>query len=186
MDTTMEGKLKLLTNAAALAKKSGNRAAEADYLGQLYSTKKEPNNVDLYNWGFANYQAGKYPTADSIFTIYQEKYPNEIFGYLWKARSLQAQDTTMAQGLAVPAYEKLAEMARTLDSVKYKSQAVSAYFYLVSYYNDIKKDKATALKYLDKVLEVDPANADAARIKDILNKPQKKTAAGGGSKSNTK
>lgn len=178
MDTAYESKLELLENAAAFAKSKGNRAAEAQFLGQLYQTKKTPNNVDLYNWGFANYQAGNYKSADSLFTQYTEKYPNEIFGYLWRARSNQAMDTTMEQGLAVPHYEKLAEMARSLDSVKYKGQAVSSYFYLVQYHNDIKKDKAAALRYVDKVLEVDPGNADAIRIRDILNKsPQKKTAA---------
>ncbi|ULQ50792.1 tetratricopeptide repeat protein [Flavihumibacter fluvii] len=176
LDTALDSRVELIANAAALAKKSGNRSAEAKYLGQAYALKKSPNNVDLYNWGFSNYQAGQYTTADSIFTAYAEKYPNEIFGYLWRARSNQAMDTAMTQGLAVPHYEKLAEMARSLDPVKYKGQAVSAYFYLVQYYNDIKKDKATAVKYCEKVLEVDPSNPDAARIKDILNKPAKKTA----------
>ena len=176
MDTALDSRIELMANAAALSKKSGNRAAEAKYLGMAYNSKKNPSNVDLYNWGFSNYQATQYQTADSIFTVYAEKYPNEIFGYLWRARSNQAMDTSMTQGLAVPHYEKLAEMARTLDPVKYKGQAVSAYFYLVQYYNDIKKDKVTAVKYVDKVLEVDPANPDAARIKDVLNKPAKKTA----------
>ena len=84
----------------------------------------------------------------------------------------------MAQGLAVDAYKTLAEKARTLpDSAKYKGQAVSSYFYLVSYYNDIKKDKATAISYTDKILEVDPENADAKRIKDILSKSPKQPAA---------
>jgi Tfp pilus assembly protein PilF len=175
MDTALDTRIDLITNAAALAKKAGNRVAEAKYLGQAYALKKTPNNVDLYNWGFSNYQATQYKTADSIFAVYIEKYPNEIFGYLWRARSNQAMDTTMAQGLAVPHYEKLAEMARSLDPVKYKGQAVSAYFYLVQYYNDIKKDKSTAVKYVDKVIEVDPANPDAARIKEVLNKPAKKT-----------
>ncbi|MBZ5859477.1 tetratricopeptide repeat protein [Flavihumibacter profundi] len=176
LDTSLDSRLDLIASAAALAKKSGNRSLEAKYLGQAYNSKKSPSNVDLYNWGSSNYQAGQYKTADSIFVAYTEKYPNEIFGYLWHARSLQAQDTAMTQGLAVPAYEKLAEVSRSLDPVKYKGQAVSAYFYLVSYYNDIKKDKATAIKYLDKVLEVDPGNPDAARIKDILSKPPKKAA----------
>lgn len=179
-DTAMESKLELMTNAAALAKKTGNRLGEAKYLGQLYATKKTPNNVDLYNWGFANYQAANYQTADSIFAIYSEKYPNEIFGYLWRARANQAMDTSMTAGLAVPHYEKLGEMARTLDSVKYKGQAVSSYFYLVQYYNDIKKDKEKALEYIDKVLEVDPTNETAVRIKDVLSKaPAKKTSSSG-------
>ncbi len=176
LDTAQDSRMELMANAAALAKKSGNRQMEADILGRLYTTKKDPSNVDLYNWGFAKYQAAQYKTADSVFNIYKEKYPNEIYGYLWSARSLQAQDTTMEQGLAVPAYEQLAEKSIELDPVKYKAQAVTSYFYLVSYYNDIKKDKATATKYLDKVLEVDPGNADATRIKDILNKPPRKGA----------
>jgi tetratricopeptide (TPR) repeat protein len=180
LDTAQASRLELMTNAAAQAKKSGNRELEAEYLGRLYQVKKDPSNVDMYNWGFANYQAKNYQRADSIFTQYQAKYPNEIYGYLWTARSKQAMDTSMAQGIAVPDYEKLAQKAMELDPVKYKGQAVSAYFYLVQYHNDIKKDKAAAMKYLDKILEVDPANADAARIKEILNKPQKKTGSSSG------
>lgn len=180
MDTAMESKLELMTNAAALAKKTGDRIGEAKYLGQVYSAKKDPNNVDLYNWGFANYQAALYPQADSIFAIYTEKYPNEIFGYLWRARANQAMDTTMAQGLAVPHYEKLGEMALSLDAAKYKGQAVSSYFYLVQYHNDIKKDPAKALEYIEKVLAVDPANETAVKIRDILSKAaNKKTGSTG-------
>lgn len=178
LDTSAAGRAELMTDAAAMAKKSGNRFMEADILGRLYAQKKDPSNVDLYNWGFAKYQAAQYPTADSIFNVYIEKYPNEIYGYLWTARAKQAQDTSMTQGLAVQAFERLGDKARELDSVKYKGQAVMAYFYLASYHNDIKKDKASAIKYLDKVLAVDPTNADATRFKDILNKPAKKPAAG--------
>ncbi|WP_290789403.1 tetratricopeptide repeat protein [Flavihumibacter sp. UBA7668] len=182
MDTAMESKLELMTNAAALAKKTGNRVMEAKYLGELFKTKKDPNNVDLYNWGFANYQAAQYPQADSIFAIYTEKYPNEIFGYLWRARANQAMDTTMAQGLAVPHYEKLGEMSLSLDAAKYKGQAVSSYFYLVQYHNDIKKDPAKALEYIEKVLAIDPANETAVKIKDILSKAvNKKAGSSGGS-----
>lgn len=77
----------------------------------------------------------------------------------------------MAQGLAVDAYKKLAEMAIKIDSVKFKTQAISSHFYLVQYYNDIKKDKASAINHLDQVLAIDPTNADAIRIKEILNRP---------------
>ena len=178
-DTSYLGKQELLINAAAFAKKSGNRLAEANFLKQSYNTKKDPVNTDLYNLGQAYYQGQDYKTADSIYcTVYESKYPNEIFGYLWCARSKQAQDTTMAQGLAVDAYKTLAEKARSLpDSAKYKGQAISSYFYLVSYYNDIKKDKATAISYTDKILEVDPENADAKRIKEILTKAPKQPTA---------
>jgi len=177
MDTIASNKIKLIQKGAALAKSLGNRKEEANWLGVAYKIDTAPNQNDLYNWAYANYQAGEYKVADSLFCgVYQTKYPDEIFGYLWCARSLQAQDTTMEQGLAVDAYKKLAEMALKIDSVKFKSQAISSNFYLVSYYNDIKKDKETAVDHIDKVLEIDPANPDAIRIKEILTKPAARPA----------
>jgi tetratricopeptide (TPR) repeat protein len=176
-DTAAANKVKYIQTGAALAKRLGNRAEEARWLGVAYGIDQNPTQTDLYNWGYAHYQAANYKTADSIFcNLYQSKYPNEIYGYLWCARSLQAQDTTMEQGLAVEAYKKLADMALQIDSAKFKTQAVSSNFYLVSYYNDIKKDKAAAISYIDRVLAIDPANADAIRIKDILNKPAARPA----------
>jgi hypothetical protein len=83
----------------------------------------------------------------------------------------------MAQGLAVPHYEKLAEQAMAIDPVKYKSQAINANFYLAQYYNDIKKDKPAAITYLDKILAIDPANAPAQSAKDALSKAAKAPAA---------
>jgi len=176
-DTLAENKLKYITAALDLAKKIGNKAAAADLAATLYKSKKDPSNADLYNWGYSNYQAGNYKTADSIFCgMYQSKYPNEIFGYLWCARSLQAEDdTTNPKGLAVNAYEKLAQMGRTLpDSAKYKSQVIQSYFYLASYYNDVKKDKPKAIGYMEKVLEVDPTNSSAQGIINALKKPPAK------------
>jgi Flp pilus assembly protein TadD len=189
-DTVIENKVKFIQRGAALAKKLGNRSEEANWLGEAYAIKKNPNQNDVYNWGLAHYQAGNYTTSDSIFCgIYQSKYPNEIFGYLWCARSKEAQDTTWASGIAEPAYQKLAEMAMTIDSTKYRAQAVSARYKLVVYYNDVKKDKAAAIAEVEKWLAIDPMNADAAKIKDILTKapPPRQPAApkpkNGGTKS---
>jgi len=191
-DSLPENKVKYIQRGAALAKRMGNRNEEAIWLGIAYSVKKNPSNRDLYDWGFAHYQSGNYVTSDSIFCgIYQSKYPNEIIGYLWCARSKQGQDdSTNSKGLAVEAFKVLAEKARQIDSVRYKSQAVSAYFFLAQYYNDIAKDKTAAIGYLDKVLEVDPTNPDAARFKEILSRPPPKTPAQpkpktGGTKSGT-
>lgn len=171
LDTALENKIKFTQVGAELAKKLGDRNQEANWYGIAYALEKEPGQTDLYKWAYAHYQAGNYPTADSLFCgVYQSKYPEEIYGYLWCARAKQAMDTTMEQGLAVEAYKTLAEKALTLDSGKFKSQAIFANFYLVSYYNDIEKDMEAAISYVDKVLEIDPANADGLRIKDILTK----------------
>ena len=182
-DTLAENRAKYLQKGLDLAKKLNYKQGTADLAAIQYASKKDPNQNDVYNWGIANYQSGNYKTADSIFCgIYESKWPNEIFGYLWCARSKQAQDdSTNSQGLAVEAYDKLAAMGRALDStakvagsadsVKYKSTIVTSYFYLAQYYNDIKKDKPMAISYLAKVLEVDPTNSTAQKFKDMLSKP---------------
>lgn len=170
-DTVAENKIKYINKAAALAKKQGDRKQEANWLGIAYGLKKEPSQTDLYNWGMANYQAANYTTADSIFCgLYQTKFPDQIFGYLWCARAKQAMDTAMTTGIAVAPYEKLAEMATKLDSVKFKSQIINAYMYLAQYANDAKKDPKTALSYVDKILAIDPANQFATSAKPALQK----------------
>lgn len=175
-DTALENKIKYINLAAEMAKKMGDRKQQANWLGVAYRMDKNPNQNDLYNYGFAHYQAGNYDSSMNIFcSQYQSKYPNEIFGYLWCARSAQAKDTTWESGVAVEPYKKLAEMAIKIDSVKYKVQALQAYSLLAAYYNNVKKDKALAIENLKKILEIDPGNTDAQKFIEMLQKPPKTT-----------
>ena len=179
MDTLLDDKQKYASEALDLAKQLHNKQAAAMLSGAVYNSLKSPTNSDLFKYGMANYSAGNYKSSDSIFCgVYETKYPNEIFGYLWCAKSKQAEDdSTNSQGLAVQAYEKLAQFARSIpDSAKYKNQVIGAYFYLASYYNDIKKDKSKAIEYMQKVLEVDPENATAKNVIGMLTKPPKQAA----------
>jgi tetratricopeptide (TPR) repeat protein len=197
-DTLPQNRAKYLAQGLDLAKKLNYKQGVAELAAVEYASKKEPTQTDVYNWGIANYQAGNYKTADSIFCgIYESKCPSEIFGYLWCARSKQAQDDSLnSQGLAVEAYDKLAAMARALDStakaagspdsVKYKNTAVTSYFYLAQYYNDIKKDKGMAVNYLQKVVEIDPTNSTAQKFIDALTKkPAARPATSGGTRPKT-
>lgn len=171
IDTLVENKVKYITQAAALAKKLGDRNQEATWLGVAYRMDKNPTQTDLYNWGYAHYQAANYDSAIAIFCgEYQTKYPNEIFGYLWCARAWDGKDSTWASGDAVTAFETLATKAMEIDSVKYKAQAVNALFRLTTYSNDVKKDSKQALAYIDRILVIDPANQYAPKIRDVLQK----------------
>ncbi len=178
-DTTLESKLDLLAKAGALAKRVGQRDAEAAFLKQLYGLKKNPSNVDLYNLGQAYYQAKNYVAADSIYCgVYETKYADEIIGYLWCARSKRAQDDSVnSAGLAIPAYKMLIDKAKQLDSVKYKSQILQSYYTLIPYYNDQKKDRDSALYYANRGVEFDPTNPDLLRMQTILSKPPAKAQA---------
>jgi tetratricopeptide (TPR) repeat protein len=180
MDTIDTDKQKFAAEGLELAKQLKNKQAAAVLSGAVYNSLKNPNNSDLFKYGMSNYSAGNYKTADSIFCgVYQTKYPTEIFGYLWCAKSKQAEDDSLnSQGLAVQPYEKLAQFARSMpDSNKYKSQIIGAYFYLASYYNDVKKDKSKAIEYMQKVLEVDPTNETAQKVVKLLTAPPPKQPA---------
>lgn len=185
LDTAMQSKMTLISDAAAFASRVGNHTEQARLLGQIFNTKKEPTNRDLYDWGYANYQAGNFVTADSIFCgVYKTKYPTEVFGYLWCARSAYAQDTTMEKGLAVEPYKQLIAFADTAKD-KYKGTLVQAHGYLASYYANVAKNKDSAVASLQQILSLDPENASAKQAIAILTRPASKSG-GAPTKSSTK
>jgi tetratricopeptide (TPR) repeat protein len=188
-DTLAVNKAKYLAQAQDLATKLGNKKALASIARIVYTGLKDPTNSDLFKFGMAYYQAGMYPTADSIFCgIYEQKYPDEVFGYLYCMRVKALEDDSVgSQGLAVDAEMKLADFGRakdsiakatgTKDSILYKKYVIDSYSRLAFYYNNTKKDKQQAIFWLSKILEVDPGNADASKYIQLLNKPARQAPA---------
>jgi tetratricopeptide (TPR) repeat protein len=157
--------------------------AQAKWLGLYYQGNPKASNVDLFNWGVAAYRCENYPLADSVFNLYTSRYPEQPFGYYWRARSSAAIDTTMATGLAIPHYSKLIEVISHGDtarlnpdslSARDKKWVVEAYAYLAAYETNTRKNFEKAIEYFDKVLEVDPENADARKYIPILEANVKK------------
>lgn len=172
MDTVVENKTKYLNKAAALAKAKGDRNQEAILLGIAYRMDPNPSQRDLYNYGFAHYQAKNYDSTIAVFGLYKQKFPNEIYGYLWSARAARDKDTTLELGLAAAEYTQLLENAKRIDSVKYKPQLIESLSMLAGYQNNVKKDKDSAVYYLNKILEVDPGNKTATQFIEVLTKPR--------------
>jgi tetratricopeptide (TPR) repeat protein len=159
---------KKLAGMAATAKDFG---AQAHWLGKYNTGNDRATNVDLFNWGLAYYRAGDYPMADSVFGVYTTKYPEQGFGYYWRARSNVAIDTSMERGLAIPYYQKLIELiSKDTSNATNKKWLVEAYAYLAAYETNVKKDFQQAITYFEKLLQVDPDNADAKKYVDILEK----------------
>jgi len=154
---------------ASLANEKKDYVTESLWLGKYYEAKERPNNVDLFRWGLAAFRAGNYSTADSVFGLYTERYPEQGFGYYWRARSNAAIDTTLSEGLAIPHYEKLIATISddTLTSTN-KKWLVEAYSYLASYETNTEKDYKEAIGYFDKILEIDPENDAARKYVEIL------------------
>jgi tetratricopeptide (TPR) repeat protein len=156
---------------ARLSRELNNSSEEAFWLGRIYSDDPTANNVTLFNWGLAAYKAEDYQQADSVFGLYTSKYPDQGFGYYWRARTNARIDTSMAKGLAVPYYLNLLEVIAkdTLSSTDTKWMK-EAYGYLASYEANTEKDYGEAINYFEKLMVIDPSNEQVARNIKILEK----------------
>jgi tetratricopeptide (TPR) repeat protein len=156
---------------ADLEKNQKDYAGQAKWLEKFYTGNKNATNIDLFYWGVAHYQADEFQKADSVFGLYIAKYPEQSFGYYWKARINTAMDKDMAKGLALPYYEKVVELLQNdTANQNYKSWMVEAYAYMAAYEANSQKDYVEAVDYFQKVLQVDPANEDAKKYNAILEK----------------
>jgi tetratricopeptide (TPR) repeat protein len=176
-DTVIANKVKYIQKAADLAKKIGDRAQQANWLGIAYKVDPDPSQKALFDWGFAHYQAKNYQAADSIFCgVYQTKFPDQLFGYLWCARTAVARDTTLEQGLFVQPFKKLISFTDTLpDSTrtKYKGTIVEAHTYLAQYYANVAKQTDSAIVNLEKIVAIDPSRTEIAKTIEQLKNPPK-------------
>jgi Tfp pilus assembly protein PilF len=169
LDTVADNKAAYMKDLAAIYKQKDDRSQEAYWLGKLYQAKADPSNLDLYYWGLAHYSAREYVQADSVFGVYTEKYPDHIHGFYWRAKSSALIDTAMEHGTAIPHYQKVIELAAA-DSIKNKSLLIQAYGYVGAYKANTEKDFEGALLNFNKILELEPENADALKYSDILKK----------------
>ena len=135
---------------------------------------KKSTNVDLFNWGLAWFQAGNFEKSDSVFGMYVDKYPTQLFGYYWRARSNAAIDTTMEQGLAIPYYLKVVEIGELDTTGSSKRQLIESYGYLAGYETNQNKNYGKAIEYFEKLLQLDPTNEQAKKYVQILKETMAK------------
>jgi tetratricopeptide (TPR) repeat protein len=144
---------------------------QAQWLGKFYTGNAKATNLDLFNWGLAHFRAQEYPASDSVFARYATQYPEQAFGHYWRARSNAVMDKDMAQGLAVPHYQKVIGIAgQDTASETNRMWLVEAYAYLAAYETNTRKNYAEAINYFQKLLAIDPQNADAAKYIRVLEK----------------
>lgn len=163
---------------AALYKKEKDYPDEALWLGKYYVGNNKATNLDLFNWGLAHYMAKNYPMADSVFGMYETKYPDQCFGYYWKARSAAAIDTAMTTGMAIPSYAKIIEIdGKDTTNRTNRKHLIEAYGYIAAYRANTQKDYEGAIDYFQRLLALDPGNSDAERYVAILKKTISRKAA---------
>lgn len=162
---------KYYARLASLAKAREDYVKQAKWLGRYYGSRPDASNVDLFNWGVAAYRAQDYLQSDSAFAIYTAKYPEQAFGFYWRALNNAAIDTAMTEGRAIPHYQKLIEViGNDASTANHKKWKMDAYTYLAAYETNTEKDYQEAINYFGKVLEIDPDNEDARKYIAILEK----------------
>lgn len=160
-----------------LYKEQKDFANEAKWTGRYYAGNNKATNVDLFNWAVAHYRAENYAAADSVFSVYVQKYPEQSYGYYWQARVNAARDEGMREGLAIPHYEKLVEVLQKEEmNENNKRWLLEAYNYMAAYETNTEKDYEQAIQYFDKVLELNPDDADAKKYKTMLEKQTNDTS----------
>ncbi|MDE3234775.1 MAG: tetratricopeptide repeat protein [Bacteroidota bacterium] len=156
---------------AATYTKEKNYHEQAYWLGKVYQLNKAATNVDLFYWGVAAYKAKEYANADSVFARYTTKYPDQVFGYYWRARSNAAIDTAMETGIAIPHYQKMIEViGKDTANTNNRKWLIQAYGYLAAYKANKEKQYNEALDYYERVLALDPKNEEAEKYKEVLEK----------------
>jgi hypothetical protein len=178
LDTLESNKVEYINAIAANYAASKNYKAAGDWYKKVLDIKKNYGKIDLYNTAYNYYLADSCKSADSIYALYTQKYPDELYGYKWRAKSNECIDSTRAQGLANPYYEKVIALAEA-DTAKEKVKAdlIGAYNYMVAYHYNIKNDRDTALSYLDRILAIDPTNEAATKNREAINAATQKQKA---------
>lgn len=138
--------------------------------------------TDLFYANVAYYFAGQNEKGREIALVMEQKYPDEVFGYEWAFNNSRAMiDTvsnTVRDSLAAPDALKLLDFSQK-DTVKYQKQLLSASLFLVDYYVNYAKDAVKALVYINKAINMDPANENYKNIRDQIEKVVKQQSNSG-------
>jgi tetratricopeptide (TPR) repeat protein len=186
MDTSATDAANTYKEVAALyyKEKEFDKAAGAYQKGIALDTAKASPN-DFYYLGLSHFQyagnitvansagldsahvvqkkSSTYLQADSVFAKVTQKLPDWPFGYYWRGSSLYnayGPQANLDKGISAPHYEKFIEVAEQKGDAP-KSFLKLAYQYMALYYQATVKDEAKAKPFWTKLLEVDPANAQA-------------------------
>jgi Flp pilus assembly protein TadD len=174
MDTIPAQKIKTVTDLAKGFAAKNNFAEAGKWYGKILSLDSSYGKTDLFYAGYNDYRGGNYKSADSVFRLYQQKYPGDILGWYLGGHAAEGIDTSGEQGLAKPLYQKVIEIGdTTTDKASVKDKLVPAMRYMVAYFYNIKHNTDSAIVYNNKILEVDPTDATALKTKDALEGVQK-------------
>lgn len=147
--------------AASYVKMKKYPEAIAAYKLKMEKVKTTVN--DTFALGRAYFLAKDFINADSTFAKVIEHRPEQPLGYVWMAKTKSQMDPKNEKWQAVPFFETYLAKMKPEDIEKNKNDVIQAYNYLAAYYAS-KKDCPNVKLYMQKILELDPNNAQAKKV----------------------
>lgn len=173
VDTLVANKIKYAKDVAQSLANSKKYAEAGQWYGRVLKLDSSYGKTDLFYAGYDDYLGGNYKSADSVFKLYQQKYPEDVYGWYLGAHAEEAIDSAET-GMAKPLYQKVIEIGDTTkDKSTIKDKLIPSYRYMVAYYYNLKQQVDSAIMYNNKILELDPTDATALKTKDALDNVQK-------------
>lgn len=127
----------------------------------------------------------EYENAFKGFKLMKEKYPKEPSPAYWCGRAAAAIDNEAKDGTAVPYYEEWLNMETPSTYTRKPADLMQAYQYLLIYYYN-KGESEKTKNYIEKINTIEPGNALAKQIEDLLKSGSKAKVNPSGSKLATK
>ncbi len=154
-----------------------------NYFQKYLNSTKQITAFDYYTFGRTYYLAGNQEAvngnmtaktdylhkADSLFTLVTDMNADHYLGFFWRARTAVAlEGEDLSKGLAKPMYEQaLEKLTAANEDGKRNKDITECCMYLGNYYL-LNKNKAQAIEYFEKVLEMNPDNQSLrAAIKEL-------------------
>lgn len=160
MDTSRTELYNDMANAYMKTKKYNE--AIALFQSKMRSGGKVSVN-DYYSLGRAYYYSKDFANADSAFSKIVTAQPELSLGYLWRAKTNVQTDPENKQWKSKELYETFISKVKPEETERSKKDLIDAYNYLAAYYAS-KKDCANTKVYMQKVIDLDPNNAQAKKI----------------------
>jgi hypothetical protein len=174
MDSVYDSKMKMIQEGVDWAKGKNNKLMEGKLRLLQSVNRKTPNPADAFFAGLAFYQGADYKTADSLFKLYIVSSPDSLYGHYYDARANLALDTTLSVepylSNMVNGFRKTLDIAAN-NKDKFKNQAIASSQFLAAIYNNTKKNRDSAIYFLQKGLEFDPTNTTLTDFLKELQKP---------------
>jgi tetratricopeptide (TPR) repeat protein len=136
---------------------------------EAYKTKMAKNTKPSANDEFgimrAYYYSKDFINADTAAAHIIKIQPDLLLGHYWRAKINSQMDPKNEKWQAKEYYELYISKVKPEEKEKEKKNLIEAYNYMAAYYADKARNDCPNVKmYMQKILELDPANAQAKKV----------------------